>query len=102
MGKEALITSRSSLVGVAAGELDRTAVDERLVHPFVIPVGFDSELAVGEGLIDLALVQLEEQGVVERDELDSKLADGEADLVIRWAEGGEHASVSDLRFRDME
>lgn len=65
-------------------------------------LGLDDDWYSAEGLIDLALCQLEEQGVVERDELDSKLADGEADFVIRWAEGGEHASMSDLRFRDME
>lgn len=65
-------------------------------------LGLDDDWYSAEGLVDLAIVQLEEQGVVECKQLESKLSDGEADFLIMWAKGGKQIDQGDLRFRDME
>ena len=56
-----------------------------------------------ELMMDLAVGQLTEQGIVEFIELDSKLSDEENDYRIAWAKGGrETLKERTLLFRDVE
>ena len=51
-------------------------------------LGLEDDRYSAEGLIDLAVGQLEEQGIVVVQQLSSKLADGENDYLIEFTEDG--------------
>jgi hypothetical protein len=56
-----------------------------------------------ELMMDLAVGQLIEQGIVERNDLESELSDGEKDYRIAWTEGGrEKARKGPLVFYDVD
>jgi hypothetical protein len=57
-----------------------------------------------EALIDLAVVQLEEQGILATEQLNSKLADGEPDYLIELIPNGRAKLLAGFKptYRDME
>lgn len=63
----------------------------------------DGDSQSPELMLDLAVDQLEGQGIVEREWLDSQLADGEQNYRISWAKGGrQKAEATALSFHDVE
>lgn len=61
-------------------------------------LGLENDQYSAEGLVDLAASQLEEQGILKCETLESRLADGENDFLIKWAEGGDRIDQTKLRF----
>lgn len=63
----------------------------------------DGDSQSPELMMDLAVGQLMEQGIVERTFLESKLSDGEQDYRVSWAEGGrEKLKLRPPSFYDVE
>ena len=67
-------------------------------------IGLEDEWYSAERLIDLAVVQLEEQGIVRTEKLASKLADDENDYLIELTDAGRKRIDAGFQpsFRDME
>ena len=82
---------------------DGTEATEERLRQAVEPDPDEGDSQSPELMMDLAVGQLMEQGIVDRTKLDSKLSDGENDYRIAWAKGGrEKIKERTPLFRDVE
>lgn len=72
---------------------------EETFHKLAVALGLkENDEDRGPGIIDLAVFELVQQGVVETRKLEEPLADGEKDYEIKLTEDGRRRNMADLKF----